>query len=239
MRVMLDTNLYSSIGDENAAKAFADMAKIRSIQIGTPPSTLVEVINLPAAEPRQIITNALARGPRIRLQTEAQSECWELVSAIRRCRPNWVRRVPDTARVASLSNFWTNKIWRQVLGNSEGFHAYQSREKPLYDYLVDQQRAQQREKLETKFNIRPLPAIVARPVLSDPADINASGWSGEPVEAWRVINCGLYWHQLKVVAGRAVLTRENTTFADWVEPYVEVSPLRSNFADFTRLWHTT
>ncbi|SCG60546.1 hypothetical protein GA0070213_106357 [Micromonospora humi] len=69
------------------------------------PSTLMEVIRLPAPEARQRIISAMGTGPRRRLATEAESESAEVVAEVRRVRPQWLRSMPDTARVASLNTF--------------------------------------------------------------------------------------------------------------------------------------
>ena len=39
-----------------------------------------------------------------------------------------------------------------------------------------------------------------------------------------------------MIGGRAVLTKEDTTFADWVGAYVDLVRLRSNPEDFTQFW---
>ena len=78
MRIMLDTNLWSSIGDEMATGSFDTLMKSRSLQVVVPPSTLTEVTRLPVPEARDRIIHALATGPRHRLPTEAQSESAEV-----------------------------------------------------------------------------------------------------------------------------------------------------------------
>jgi len=115
MRVMLDTNLWSSIGDEMVVDGFNSLMKARSCEVVMPPSTLVEVARLPVAAARQRIIHALVTGGQRRLPTEAQMESEELVSEIRRVRPQWLRSMPDTAKVVSLNNFWTNRIWREAV----------------------------------------------------------------------------------------------------------------------------
>ena len=44
------------------------------------------------------------------------------------------------------------------------------------------------------------------------------------------------WRELVVIGGRAILTKEDATYADWVGAYVDLSRLRSNPEDFTRFW---
>jgi len=217
------------------AKQFDVLMKSRSFQVVVPPSILIEVTALPVAEVRQRIIYALATGPRNRLPTEAQSEAWEVVSEIKRFRPHWMRSMPDTARVWSLNNYWTNRIWRQALQDSQRLHAIRVREERVYDYLVKQQRDQRRRMIQANFKMRPLTAIRFTATPEAP-DSYLAGWSGDAVEAWRITSRDLYWHALSIISGRAVITKEDTTYADWVGSYVELSRLRSSHTDFTRFW---
>jgi hypothetical protein len=102
MRLILDTNLWSDIGDEGVAAEFDDLVARQGIEVLVPPSILVEVCRLSVRELRDPIVRALATGPRRRLPTEAESESAELVAEIRRAKPHWMRKMPDSARVASL-----------------------------------------------------------------------------------------------------------------------------------------
>jgi predicted nucleic acid-binding protein len=74
---MLDTNIWSSIGDEQVAARFDELMKSRNLHVVVPPSTLMEVAHLPVPEARQRIIRALGTGPRVRLCTEAEAECRE------------------------------------------------------------------------------------------------------------------------------------------------------------------
>jgi hypothetical protein len=178
VRVLLDTNLWSSIGDEGVVGQFNDFVRSRGLEVIVSPSTLLEVIQLPAEQPRQRIINALAVGSRRRLPTEAQSESAEVVSEIRRTRPSWVRAMPDTARVASSNAFWTKQIWREARQNSQRLHDYQLTQSPIKSYLVRRQREQRGEMIRTNFTIGPLTAITATPLASAP-EWYLAGWAGD------------------------------------------------------------
>jgi hypothetical protein len=235
MRIILDTNLWSSIGDEMVAPSFDSLMKSRSLQVTVPPSILVEVLQLPRSEARERIIRALARGQRVRLPTEAQSMSDEIVAEIRRTRPAWMRRMPDTARVWFLNNFWTKRIWGAALEDSGPMHEYETSRAHLNDELVDTQRIQRRDFIASNFTVLPLTALTVTPNPDIPSS-HLPGWQGEPAEAWRVFCCVLFWHQLAVIGGRAILTKEDATFADWVGAYVDLSKLRSDPADFTQFW---
>jgi hypothetical protein len=84
------------------ASSFDALMKSRSLQVVVPPSTLVEVLDLPKTEARDRIIEALAKGPRRRLPTEAQSMSDEIVSEARRIRSGWMRSMPDKAAYGLL-----------------------------------------------------------------------------------------------------------------------------------------
>ena len=235
MRLILDTNLWSSIRDKGAERAFDALMDARGLRVVVPPSTLMEVVRIPVAEARQQVIHALATGKRHRLPTEAESESMEVISEIRRTRVQWMRTIPLTGRVWSLNNFWTNRVWREALHDSQRMHDYEMRQAPVRDYLIDTQKRDRNSFLQSDFKIGPLTGLVVK------ADQNTSetyfgGWSGEPVEFWRILLRDLHWHQLGVVVDRAAVTREDTTTADWVGAYVDLSSLRNDRADFTRFW---
>jgi hypothetical protein len=63
-----------------------------------------------------------------------------------------------------------------------------------------------------------------------------AGWDGTPVAEWRLRNRDIWWHALVTVYGRALFTKEHTTYADWVGAYVDLRSIRQNPESFTRLW---
>lgn len=235
MRVILDTNLWSSIRDERTERAFDALINSRDLRVVVPPSILVEVLRIPVAEARQQVIHALATGKRDRLPTEAESECMEVVSEVRRVRPQWIGTIPNTGRRWSLNNFWTKKIWREALQDSQRLHDYEMRQTSEREYLIGLQKMDRDNLLQSDFKMGPLTGLMIS-ASADTPDVHLAGWSGQPVDFWRIQLRDLYWHQLSVVAGRAGITREDTTTADWVGAYVDLPKLRSDREDFTQFW---
>jgi len=235
MKLILDTNLWSPIGDEGVAGKFEALMDDLGITVVMPPSYLNEVLSLPKREPRDRIIRAMAAGRRIRLCTEAASESGELVEQVRRHRPSWLRHMPDTAKVHSLNNFWTKRVWRRALDDSGPMHEYLQRRRPLAEHMVAVQRLDRAGLLENQFPIRPLTAITASLPPSPPTHPFAS-WAGRHFEAWRVTSALYYRHQLQVVAGSAAVTREDQTPADWVGAYVDLARMFADPSDFLKFW---
>ena len=84
IRLALDTNVWSYLGDVGAAAEFQLLIELRNV---IPPSTLLEVMRLPLAEPRARIVGAMSHARRVRLPSEAELESSEVVNEVRRCRP--------------------------------------------------------------------------------------------------------------------------------------------------------
>ncbi|MFS8099301.1 hypothetical protein LFM09_19420 [Lentzea alba] len=235
MRVLLDTNLWSSIGDDGAAGGFAELARSHSLEVVVAPSTLVEVFRNPKAEARQRIVHALAKGPWRRLRTEAEAESAEVVAEVRRARPGWLRRMPDTAMVATHNTFWMKKIWRAAAESSQSFHDHTMKQMPKHAHIVAVQKANKKSYLEENFKFGKLTGLTAAATPEAPESYLA-GWDGGPVEPWRLHSRDVFWRELVEVKGRASLSGEDTTYADWVGAYVDLAALRSDRADFTRFW---
>ncbi|WP_159080521.1 hypothetical protein [Nocardia suismassiliense] len=233
--IMLDTNLWSSIGDDCASSDFDALVRSRSLQVMVAPSTLMEVARHPVPQVRQRIISALARYPRGRLSTEAEVESAEVVAEIRRLRPQWMRTMPDTAKAASLHTFWTRRIWRAAVQDAQRIHDHEAAQKPIFDAAVALQKKNRSLLLQGNLSMRPLTALLA----SGSAEVAArcaQGWNGDPIEAWRLDSRMVFWQQLVEVVSRAPFTAEDTTFADWVGAYVDLAAVRSDPIDFTRFW---
>jgi hypothetical protein len=241
MRIMLDTNLWSYLGDEISSRDFNREIIDRGLKVVVPPSTLVEVARLPKSDVRQRIFDAVGRGPWTRLRTEADYESMELVDEIRRLRPDWLRQSPDASKVASLRSWWTNKFWREALQDSMRMYNYETSRwsTSQRDYLVSHQREARRGLQESGLVTRPLTAITAVPALTGGQSVYEDAgltWPFGAVEAWRLTGLTAYWYALTVVAGRALITNEDATLADWVGAYVHLDKLRNDLEGFVRLW---
>ncbi|MCG8919332.1 hypothetical protein L6E12_26510 [Actinokineospora sp. PR83] len=236
VRVILDTNLWSSIGDEGVVDEFTRLMAAHSLRVLMPPSILMEVLRMPAsaAEARGRIVHALVRGSRHRLSTEAESEAAEVVAEVKRLRPAWLRAMPDTARVASLHGFWTKAIWRQASRDSSPLHRYEVANTQKHDHVIATQKRQRSLFLQDKAPLRPLTGLMVHEAAD--AGRHLPGWDGRPVEPWRVAARAFHWYELVQVTARALLTREDTTTADWVGAHVDLARLRADPEDFTRFW---
>lgn len=167
--------------------------------------------------------------------TEADSFASEIIALIRRTRPQWILQIANPALVARHRNFWLKKIWADALVDSTRLHEYMATDRPARDHIIEVQKANRREVLASHFVVGDLKGLMVS--RSEPTVLtSAPGWDGSPVAAWRLGLAQLVWHQLDVVGPRALLTGEDRTMLDWIEPYVDMARLRSESSSFTSMW---
>lgn len=200
-----------------------------------PPSVLMEVARVRREDVFKKIVHVLVTGRRVRLPTEAELESREVVEEVRRLRPDWLLTIPNVARVASLHNFWTKRVYRMA---SEDPGELQRRYRSLPDperQIVAIQRQGREGLLAAGGDWSALDAWVW-PDPAAPATLK-EGWpEGRRVQAWRAEARELFWHQLTVVPGRELLTGEDATYAEWVGCWVDLRRLGRSKEEFTRFW---
>lgn len=111
---MLDTNVWSMIGRAAAGPDLYRLLAAIDGHIVVPPSILLELARGGDPSRSQHDIAAILAGHRTQLATEAQSQSTELIQAIRRHQPGWLRAVPDRARERELNRFWTLDLWRRA-----------------------------------------------------------------------------------------------------------------------------
>ncbi|MFE9976452.1 hypothetical protein ACFYRD_38565 [Streptomyces hirsutus] len=89
MRIMLDNNIWSYLGDERSGKRFKAIAHSLGHRVVTAPSILLEVLQHPLADKRVAIVEAITTATDERLRSEADREGAEVVAEVRRLHPEW------------------------------------------------------------------------------------------------------------------------------------------------------
>jgi hypothetical protein len=236
IRLALDTNIWSYLGDVGAAAEFQRLVERRNVVVVIPPSTLLEVMRLPLAGPRARIVGVMSHVRRVRLPSEAELESSEVVNEVQRCRPQWLRQILNTGRVSKFHTYWTKKVWRDAQEKPELMHAYLMKENSKWNALVDIQRDNRVSFPRDKFDATDLSRIeISAPDANDATRV-APGWDGKPVAGWRFENHNIYWHALNSIYRRSIYTGEDTTCADWLSAYIDLKRTTHNPEDFTKFW---
>lgn len=229
-RVLLDTNIWSRLGDEGVTVAALDRcladAGCRLVQA---PSMLIEALQNPDDEARDRIVRGMVMARGDRLRTEADRQGDEVIAEVRRLHPEWLRQVPPVHTTASHRRFWTTTVWKQATRKPEAFQAhYEANTEPIVQRLFDIQDA---AKDEFRANVpeKTLTLLESWSTVAEGADSPLPGWDGQRAETWRVAVAILMRHELHVVhsLSQAGYTRPST-YADWIGAHVD---LRAMYAD--------
>jgi hypothetical protein len=237
MRIQLDSNLWSRLADWGESQQFETWVRAHGLTVLAPPSILVEVLRTGNDRARDRIISVMTSGPREYLLPEARLEADEFVAMVRHYRPDWLRRFPRTDRLQALETFWTKRVWQHAKLDSREIA---SRVSPPE---IESQRIRL---LEVARDMRQTVRAqdVQPDVLELVVDVSRSrteaqeGWAGGQIEAWRFELDALFWYQLVTVPSRrAFAARVDTTYADWIDPWVKLATMTLDRSAYNRLWY--
>ncbi|MGV9456753.1 hypothetical protein [Streptomyces sp. NPDC003635] len=234
---MLDNNVWSYLGDERAGDRFRKVAHALGHRVVTAPSVLLEVLQHPRSDIRAAIIQAITTATDERLRSEADQESAEVISEVRRLHPEWMRAVPDTGREATWRTYWTKRFWREAVEHHDRLRDTEPARRTArkVQVLVDNQKEQRERVREARFDLSDLSRITMSPSAETTAEQQA-GWApGEKIAAWRPYNQEVYW-QAFATWRRALITHEDTTYADWVGARVDLRAMCASRETFNRFW---
>jgi len=237
VRIMLDNNIWSYLGDERAGDRFKTVAHSLGHRVVTAPSVLLEVLQHPHSDMRAAIIEAITTATDERLRSEADREGAEVVSEVRRLHPEWMRAMPDTGREATWRTYWTKRFWREAMEHHDRLRDTEParRTARTVRFLVDNQKEQRERWREAGFDLRDLSRITLSPSEETTVEQRA-GWApGERIAAWRPYAQEVYWGAF--VRGRlSVFTHQGDTYADWVGAWVDLRAMCASREAFNRFW---
>ncbi|WP_371100703.1 hypothetical protein [Streptomyces sp. PU_AKi4] len=238
MRVILDNNVWSYVGIEGSKAELESLARSSQLSIRTPPATLLEVLRTKDAEKRDRIIDAMTSRHWVRLRTEVDVECEEFVAEVRRMRPQWVRQLPQPGRPAALREFWTRRIWREAARDSAPLAAREARLMgAVEDHVFGVLKSNSLSMRGTDWNAEDLSEVVYL-ATDEASDSYLAGWQrGTRIEGWRVEGRDVFRHALDRHDVKR-WTGQDTTYGDWLAPYLHLERVLRDPEDFTRFWLT-
>ncbi len=235
VRMMLDNNIWTYVGERGLAPALERFeARTPQLTHVVAPSVLLEVIRTPVVDVRDSIVAAMTsrRRERIHPLPEARQEADELVAAIGRYRPEWLRRFAEPGSVAQLEAFWTRRIWQMAAENPDEIAGRQQRdENGAAEEISTVQRENQHAALENKFRLKESEPWAE--LESAPQDLTV-GWKGNRIESWRLESAMVWWSELVVLARR----QRQSSYADWVRPWVDLDRIAGHRGRWNDLWYS-
>src|ERR1041385_6385602 len=102
MKVMLDSNVWRYVANQNAGAALEQCALKNDVHVVVVPALVFEARELKDDPVRKAILKLLANPTWTRLMPEAFLEAQEIKTAIRYFRPEWLIPSPDLTEVKAL-----------------------------------------------------------------------------------------------------------------------------------------
>lgn len=211
MRVILDTNVWTYIGERGETEAFEGLEDELGFDVVIPPSILLEALRIPVDEVLMPVVEALTsrRGTRIHPLPEARLGADELVSEARRLRPQRLRRFPLSGSVSSLEAFWTRRLWQETAQDPKRVAGRLPKEMDrAEDVILGIQNANKRTFLGEGFHVEGGPPWFDLTAQPEPV---TAGWNGDRIECWRFEGSIVWWNGLVTEPRRARRIGGDTT----------------------------
>ncbi len=235
-RVLLDTNLWSYIGQRGETADFDRLATSRGIEVVLAPSMLLEICADKNAERRRAGVDAMLSHRRTTLKSEAQSFVEEIVEAARLLRPSWLRAWPKTEVVNRHERYWRHRVWVEAKRDPGAIgEANASLDQGELDYLLDMQRFNKRQLRESKMAVPP-PHLANASFTTDTPEKLTLGWNGDEVDAWRAETLLLYRHQLLDRSIRTDRNPSGSTLAEWADAWLKLPEIKRDIESFNVFW---
>jgi hypothetical protein len=234
-KIILDTNLWSYVGDEGSVDALRAALGERHCVVLLPPSMLIELLRNPDSHSRAQHIAAIREVRGRRLASEAQLCAADFVGLVKRRRPQWMRSIADAATVAKFNRRWTKEWWQWAAEDPDKAHEIVV-ENPTVaeDNMIYQRDIRQKQLAEnfasdySHLRISTDDPLAAAPYLP--------GWDGHKVEAWRFDIAFRYWHFMNTRSGSPQYGGFVQTMRDWIGSYVEMRTATANPVDFANLF---
>ena len=186
MLILLDTNVWRYISDEDAAGALQSAVSKTRHRIAIAPAVLYEALRVTDVVLRRRLVEVMTRPAWYRLMPDAYSESEELRAEIQRLRPEWLRDRPDLEHFKRVRSDWKKLkggFWERARNEpgSERDHLLLL-EKGNLDVARDEARLNRETSHANNDLMRgvPLTAVMGR--LKAPE----KNWVGDDIEVWRL-----------------------------------------------------
>lgn len=237
MRVILDTNVWTYIGERGEREAFEALEQDLDLTVVVPPSLLLEALRTPVPDIRALVVQAMTsrRGTRVHPLPEARLEADEVVAECLHLRPSWLRRFPLSANVTPLERFWTRAIWQEAAADpTRVAMALSSETEKIVANIHAIQHENKTAFMEAGFRLDDSEPWVE---LDAAEDAEQLGWEGGRIEAWRYEACAIWWRALVVAPLLAQVRAMDTSYADWAGALLNLAVVARDRASWNHLWY--
>ena len=232
-RVLLDTNVWSRIADYGYGRRLATELKSSDARLVVAPAILTEASANPDVASRNAILRLIAdsRWRRGRLPPEVSQTSAELVAAIRRYRPKWIRENgrDDTGQWMRL---WTRDVYDEADRDPGRYAAAATRVNRLSDApkAVEANQKFNRDGARESGLLSAFPDIVFRAL---PDQTLPKWWADrQSVPAWSTQSADCWWNGLY----ERLAPPRRSSFRDWTEHCLNLRAIRGDQQGFYSMW---
>lgn len=228
MKVLLDSNVWRYVADQDAGPDLMSQSVEERIEIVVVPALVFEARELKDITSRRKLLGLLAHENWRRLMPEAYLEAEEIKAIVHRLRPEWLVKNPDLAEVNRLRLDWERAeggFWSRARDDiappvtDESLRGKQEQELARQESKEIRQRVLRRK--------QPLPNVSLCNVYGVPSG-GVLGWLGLPVEYWRVPSLYVIRDELAIYA---------SPYREWLDSEIDVAAIRMSPESLTRLWY--
>ncbi len=226
-RILLDTNVWSYIADQEAVSAVAQAARARSVEIVVTPSLVDELRRISDTTLRRKALQTITHPAWTRLMPEIYDECLELKAEIKRLRPEWVIASPKLTEVNRLRYDWirrTGGFWDRARVDLAPRRTDESRRS---DKELDLARKEAREIRNRVFQSGEQNGAVSLQHVAYILEEPTPGWSGDPVQYWRASSLFFIVKELMVYT---------SPIREWMDSELDVFAILAQTESTNHLW---
>src|SRR5262245_42967857 len=215
-RILLDTNAWNYLADHADAVALAAAARKGSATIVVAPAVVYEALAINDQATLRARSQLLTDERWKRLMPEAYSECREVLSEVRRLRPEWLLAQPPKAEFQRLYHDWRRTgtgFWARVRANPElaSVHVRQSQQDML-ERARDETKAARKSLVDNKYPVWSAPlnkywTEVPKKLGAD-EQISVAAWRRGALDFWTV--------QLGSLTGQPTPLDNIGGYVDWL-----------------------
>ena len=223
--VLPDTNIWRYVVDANAVEVVRQAAKSEGVSLVACPAVVYETLRMSNPDLRRRLARALTLRAWLRPMPEAFVEAEALRAEIGRLRPEWLAIKPQTHDWHRNALDWQSGFWRRVRNDTTKMaRIIGVVDDGNLDVAREDAKAARATARELGHKMESLRLGTAHASYLH----QVPGWDGEPFEAWRGISESIWWQGL--------ILRQNQTFLDWLEPWLQVDLIRTRRAHWIGFW---
>ena len=223
--VVLDTNVWSYVGESGSLQRLRREAKMRGVSVVACPAVLEETLRIGDPTTRSIRVEAMTRQVWFRIMPESFWEAGEVYHAIAVAHPDWLDGRADMSDWWRLKADWQGGGWwarcrSDPTGTAELLVELQ---RPMIDAArgyVERNRQFYRDHYTAEADVV---ARVRRGMAKPVSPL--AGWDGDWVEEWR-LNAHSVWS--------TALADEESPMSEWLHPWLDTSSL--SVSAWNRFW---